>query len=135
MKMIGNRSNPNGDESTPLNADGEPCGETNHHLNTNSNSLDGANEYDEHAATGHSDEARATSLLFDFSNNADLMMFGEGGTMRKKRKPNPDKEKYLAEPQYVTKRTSSGRLVKMKIINDFDYTSDQEKDGKRKKSA
>ncbi|CAF0825160.1 unnamed protein product [Brachionus calyciflorus] len=48
--------------------------------------------------------------------------------MRKKRKPNPDKDKYIQEPEYVTKRTSSGRLVKMKISTDFDYNSDQEKE-------
>lgn len=52
----------------------------------------------------------------------------------KKRKPiNPDKDKYIQEPQYVTKRTSSGRLVKMKISTDYDYTSDQELEAKKKK--
>jgi isochorismate synthase EntC len=52
----------------------------------------------------------------------------------KKRSVNPDKDKYIQEPQYVTKRTSSGRLVKMKISTDYDYTSDQELEAKKKKS-
>lgn len=74
-------------------------------------------------------------LLFDFSNSNDMMFNGSGGMLRKaKKKSNPDKDKYIAEPQYVTKRTSSGRLVKMKISTDFDYTSDQEQDGKRRRS-
>jgi hypothetical protein len=57
-----------------------------------------------------------------------------GAKKRGKRKPNPDKDKYIQEPQYVTKRTSSGRLVKMKISTDYDYTSDQELEAKKKKS-
>jgi hypothetical protein len=61
-------------------------------------------------------------------------MLVNGSAPRRKRKHNLEKDKYLQEPQYVTKRTSSGRLVKMKIINDYDYTSDQEQDGKKKKS-
>lgn len=52
---------------------------------------------------------------------------------KKKRHHNPDKDKYIQEPQYVTKRTSSGRLVKMKISTDYDYTSDQELEAKKKK--
>lgn len=72
-------------------------------------------------------------LLFDFSN--DMMFDSSGRLMRKpRRKVNPDRDKYIQEPQYVTKRTSSGRLVKMKISNDFDYTSDQEEEGKRRRS-
>jgi hypothetical protein len=72
-------------------------------------------------------------LLFDFSN--DMMFDSSGRLMRKaRRKHNPDRDKYIQEPQYVTKKTSSGRLVKMKISNDFDYTSDQEEEGKRRRS-
>jgi hypothetical protein len=53
---------------------------------------------------------------------------------RKRRPYNSQNDKYrLQEPQYVTKKTSSGRLVKMKIINDYDYTSDQEKEAASKK--
>jgi hypothetical protein len=78
------------------------------------------------------DENRPSSLLFDFSNNSEMLI--NGSAPRRKRKHNIEKDKYLQEPQYVTKRTSSGRLVKMKIINDYDYTSDQEQDGKKKKS-
>lgn len=59
----------------------------------------------------------------DFSDTSFL-----NGTMRRKRKPNPEKDKYIQEPEYVTKRTSSGRLVKMKINNEFDYASDEDKD-------
>lgn len=71
-------------------------------------------------------------LLFDFSN--DMMFDSSGRLMRKpRRKHNPDRDKYIQEPQYVTKRTSSGRLVKMKISTDFDYTSDQEEEGKRRR--
>jgi hypothetical protein len=51
---------------------------------------------------------------------------------RGKRKPNPDRDVYLQEPQYVTKQTSSGRLVKMKISRDYDYTSDQEENRKKR---
>lgn len=72
-------------------------------------------------------------LLFDFSN--DMMFDSSGRLMRKpRRKHNPDRDKYIQEPQYVTKRTSSGRLVKMKISTDYDYTSDQEEEGKRRRS-
>ena len=80
---------------------------------------------------------RSSSLLFDFSNNNEMMRLNgtTPATLRKKRKVNPDKDKYIQEPQYVTKRTSSGRLVKMKIINDYDYTSDQEQEGARKKKS
>ncbi len=81
----------------------------------------------------HRDD-KTGSLLFDFSNNNDMLLNGGNGSIRKKRKHNPDKDKYIQEPQYVTKRTSSGRLVKMKIINDFDYTSDQEQEAKKRKS-
>lgn len=127
MKLIGNRSNPTGDDLA--NGDSE-----NRNINTNSNSLDGGetNDHDESNVNHAHDENRTSSLLFDFSNNTEMLY--TDGSVRKKRKPNPDKEKYLQEPQYVTKRSSSGRLVKMKIINDFDYTSDQELEGKRKKS-
>ena len=127
MKLI-NRSNPNGDTNESMIGD-NGLNETKHQ---NGNSLDGENDNDDPIASHTQDENRPSSLLFDFSNNSD-MLFSENA-VRKKRKPNPDKEKYLQEPQYVTKRSSSGRLVKMKIINDFDYTSDQDNQGKRKKS-
>ncbi len=51
---------------------------------------------------------------------------------RGKRKPNPDRDVYLQEPQFVYKQTSSGRLVKMKINKDYDYTSDQDENKKRR---
>ena len=70
------------------------------------------------------------SLLFDFSNG------GAGELSSKKRRPpNPNKDSYIQEPQYVTKRTSSGRLVKMKINIDYDYTSDQELEAAKKKRS
>ena len=52
--------------------------------------------------------------------------------MLKKRRKNKEKD-LLDEPQFVTKRTSSGRLVKMKISHDYDYTSDQELEASKKK--
>lgn len=99
--------------------------------NANSDGLDAQNG-DSNNNPDLNDENRPSSLLFDFSNNSEMLI--NGSAPRRKRKHNIEKDKYLQEPQYVTKRTSSGRLVKMKIINDYDYTSDQEQDGKKKKS-
>ncbi len=97
--------------------------------NPNENGVD-SNDMDQ--SLDENGMTKAGSLLFDFSNNNEMLMNGTNGAMRKKRKPNPEKDKYIQEPQYVTKRTSSGRVVRMKVINDFDYTSDQE-DGATKK--
>lgn len=112
-------------------------------VHTNENSL-GANGVHDNAVDGETgshtnNNANAAGnnenrLLFDFSNSNDIIFSGSASIIRKKRKTNPDKDKYIQEPQYVTKRTSSGRLVKMKISTDYDYTSDQEQNGKRKKS-
>ena len=111
-------------------------------INKNKNGDDEENENNPNENGGDSNDmdhsldengmAKTGSLLFDFSNNNDIIINGTNGSMRKKRKPNPEKDKYIQEPQYVTKRTSSGRVVRMKVINDFDYTSDQE-DGAPKK--
>lgn len=70
----------------------------------------------------------------DLSVSADGEGMVKRAKPRGKRKSNPDRDKYIAEPQYVTKQTSSGRLVKMKINTDYDYTSDQENDAKKKRS-
>ena len=68
------------------------------------------------------------------NNEGDAASTGGSTRKRGRRKINPDKDKYIQEPQYVTKRTSSGRLVKMKISTDYDYTSDQDLENKKKKS-
>ncbi len=76
-------------------------------------------------------------LLSDFSNNNDMLLNGGGGSMRKHRRGKHGQSKmdnYLQEPQFVTKRTSSGRLVKMKISTDYDYASDEEKETRKKRS-
>lgn len=77
--------------------------------------------------TNHNDNSQMTenenNQPIDFSDENYFL-----NRIKKKRKPNPDKDKYIQEPEYVTKRTSSGRLVKMKISTDFDYQSDQEKE-------
>jgi hypothetical protein len=83
-------------------------------------------------------------LLSDFSNNNDMLLNGGVGSMRGKHAgrgrggkhgQSGKMDNYLQEPQFVTKRTSSGRLVKMKISTDYDYdASDQEKETRKKKS-
>ena len=54
---------------------------------------------------------------------------------KKRRKNKSDKERHLEEPQFVTKQTKSGRLVKMKISRDYDYTSEQELEASKKKKS
>jgi hypothetical protein len=100
---------------------------------------DGVNE---HGIQNGGDNHQPSVMFVDMNNTNDLehtlmnAELNEDGKliMRRKRRHNPDKDKYIQEPQYVTKRTSSGRLVKMKIQTDYDYTSDQEEGGKRRKS-
>ena len=113
--------------------------ENNHSSMFNENS--GDPDYNESSAAQQQPGGGAgyeTRLLSDFSNNNDMLL--NGSSMRKphhqRRKHGIDSKvaAYLQEPQFVTKRTSSGRLVKMKISTDYDYTSDQEKEARKKKS-
>jgi len=122
-RQLMNLINRNGGDEVYLNENNEntngSSNQENHENKMNGTNLNGEME------DGDPSELNENRTLFDFSNSNHML----NGSGRKKRKPNPDKDKYIQEPQYVTKRTSSGRLVKMKIINDFDYTSDQEKEG------
>jgi G3E family GTPase len=102
----------------------------------------GDHHHHHHHHHSHHHHQQSSVMFVDMNNTNDLehtlmnAELNEDGTliMRRKRRHNPDRDKYIQEPQYVTKRTSSGRLVKMKIQNDYDYTSDQEEGGKRRKS-
>ncbi len=122
-RQLMNLINRNGGDEAYLNENNEntnaSSNQENHENKMNGTNLNGELE------DGDPSDLNENRTLFDFSNSNHML----NGSGRKKRKPNPDKDKYIQEPQYVTKRTSSGRLVKMKIINDFDYTSDQEQEG------
>ena len=135
MKMLVNRNNPGGggdeDEDDDEDESGNRSGaETRQDELGENGGLGGVggemNNENEMMNNGEgNNENRA--LLFDLNGSAAAMK------KKKRRAPDPDRDKYIQEPQYVTKRTSSGRLVKMKIITDYDYTSDQEQEAAKKK--
>jgi hypothetical protein len=101
----------------------------------NENSNSSMNHYDDSLLNEHNNNNNNSQTSF-----SDLMLQQQlqdpnlvievdsmgNSIVKKRRKQNPDKDKYIQEPQYVTKQTSSGRLVKMKISTDFNYESDQD---------
>ena len=129
MKMLVNRNNPGGggDEDENEDESGNRSGaETRHDELGENGGLGGGDMNNENEMNGEgNNENRA--LVFDLN--------GSALKKKKRRAPDPDRDKYIQEPQYVTKRTSSGRLVKMKIITDYDYTSDQEQEAAKKKRS
>ena len=86
----------------------------------------------------HAEGLDENNQMLNTENSQDILdedKFKKNGAKRGKRKSNDaSKDTYIQEPQYVTKLTSRGRLVKMKINTDYDYTSDQELEAKKKKS-
>ena len=130
MKMLVNRNNPDGGGGDDENDDDEATGSRSGAENT-------MDENGHEAANGHGGETGHNENEMDGGNNENrALIFDLNGLKKKKRRaPDPDRDKYIQEPQYVTKRTSSGRLVKMKIITDYDYTSDQEQEANKKKRS
>lgn len=130
MKMLVNRNNPGGggggDEDENEDESGNRSGAETRHDELGENGVGGGDMNNENEMNGEgNNENRA--LVFDLN--------GSALKKKKRRAPDPDRDKYIQEPQYVTKRTSSGRLVKMKIITDYDYTSDQEQEAAKKKRS
>lgn len=63
---------------------------------------------------------------------------GNGEGLRSDAEMDEENDGEASQPgveEFVTKRTSFGRLVKMKVNNDFDYASDQEDSKKKRKKG
>lgn len=128
MKLI-NRINPEGGDQTNSLCNGENSnGDNDNSMSGEGFGVNNPGSLDESSMNYDDQNDNSRFLLSDYGANGN-----DPNLLNKQKRRHGDKALYLQEPQFVTKRTSSGRLVKMKINTEFDYASDEEREAKKKR--